>query len=232
LQAEKIAASGKMAATIAHEINNPLESVLNLIYLARTNVTDVNDVQAYLSLAETELVRLSHIAKQTLGFYRETASPLSVALSEVARETLGIYVSKMRQSGIEVECRLLSERKITLKRGEMMQTISNLITNAANAMPDGGRLAVTVEDGAVEGVEGVMLSVEDTGVGIPKENLQRVFEAFFTTREAVGTGIGLWVARQFVVEHGGKIDVISSTDPVKHGTKFTIFLPLATTYTA
>jgi PAS domain S-box-containing protein len=231
LQAEKIAATGKMAATIAHEINNPLESVLNLIYLARTNASHQDQVVTFLNAAESELVRVSHIAKQTLGYYREHSNPIKVALPQLVRDTLKIYQSKLTASGIRITTELNSSQPIVLKKGELMQVISNLVTNAMYAMPSGGTLTAAVHEVTEFGRQGLLLSIEDTGEGIPPENIERIFDPFFTTRSSIGTGIGLWVAKQFIEGHKGRIRVQSSIDPVSHGTTMSIFLPFDNPYT-
>ena len=111
-----------------------------------------------------------------------------------------------------------------------MQVISNLILNAAHAMPEGGTLIASVQDATMDGKDALLLTVEDSGVGIPPENLKRVFDAFFTTRTEIGTGIGLWIARQFIEGHAGRLDLSSSTDPVNHGTKISIYLPFENPY--
>ena len=226
LQAEKIAAAGRMAATIAHEVNNPLEAVMNLIYLARSNAEDPNEVRTFLTAAESEVARVSHIARQTLGFYRENDSPIGASLSELASHAILVYGPKCRDAGIDLEVNLNSTRQVVLRKGEIMQVISNLIANAIYAMPGGGALSISVEDRDTPNGSGVVLTVKDSGVGIPSEQLPRIFEAFFTTRGTIGTGIGLFVAKQFVEGHHGKIYVESSTDPASHGTKMSIFLPL------
>src|SRR5205807_380596 len=130
LQAEKIAAAGRMAATIAHEVNNPLEAVMNLIYLAKSNAEDPNEVRTFLGAAEGEIARVSHIAKQTLGFYRENDSPNGASLSELAAQAIRVYSPKCKNAGISVEENLNSTRHVLLHRGEIMQVISNLIANA------------------------------------------------------------------------------------------------------
>jgi PAS domain S-box-containing protein len=230
LQAEKIAATGKMAATIAHEINNPLESVLNLIYLARTNASDEDQVVTYLNTAEEELLRVSHIAKQTLGYYREHSAAVKVKLSELVTDTLKIYEPKLIAAGIQIQTKLGSDSEIVVRKGEMMQVISNLITNAMYAMPRSGTLTASIEEAVNSGRKGLCLSIEDTGEGIPAENLKKIFEPFFTTRSSVGTGIGLWVAAEFIEGHEGKIDVQSSVDAASHGTRMSIFLPFDNPY--
>jgi PAS domain S-box-containing protein len=228
VQAEKIAATGRMAATIAHEINNPLEAVLNLLYLLRNKVSDTDGI-TYLQTAESELNRVSQIAKQTLGYYREHASVAQASLSDIAEHAITIYAPRCTAAGIHIEKRLNSTKKVALRRGEMMQTISNLIANAIYAMPYGGALRISTYD-TEDPEEGIILAIEDNGVGIPPENLSRIFDAFFTTRLTIGTGIGLFVAKQFVEGHGGSIRVHSSTDPGTHGTTLWMFLPRETTY--
>jgi PAS domain S-box-containing protein len=228
IQAEKIAATGRMAATIAHEINNPLEAVLNLIYLLGPHVT-ASEGRTYLSTAEIELTRVAHIAKQTLGYYREHASAVSLSLSQLAEHALTVYGPRCTAYNISIQHHLESSTKLTLRRGEMTQVISNLLANAIYAMADGGKLIVSVRDSETPS-PGVCLIIEDNGVGIPEENLDKVFDAFFTTRLTVGTGIGLFVARQFVEGHGGRITLESSVDPETHGTRVTVFLPLHTAY--
>jgi PAS domain S-box-containing protein len=226
IQAEKIAAAGRMAATIAHEVNNPLEAVTNLLYLAKSNAEDPEEVRTFLSAAEGEVARVSHIAKQTLGFYRETDAPSAASLSELATHAIRIYAPKCRDAGIRILEDLNSTRQVVLRKGEIMQVISNLIANAIYAMPSGGTLWVSVQDSESPNAPGVVLSVTDNGVGIPAEQLPRIFDAFFTTRSTIGTGIGLFVAKQFVEGHRGRISVESRTDATSHGTKMSIFLPL------
>jgi len=228
LQAEKIAATGRMAATIAHEINNPLEAVMNLLYLLRSKITDADGI-AYLSTAEGELGRVSHIAKQTLGYYREHAAATFASLSEIAEQALTIYEPRCTAVGIQIHTSFRSSRKTFLRRGEMMQVISNLIANSIYAMPNGGRLSVTTEDTEDRG-GGTVLIILDDGVGIAPGDLPRVFEAFFTTRSTVGTGIGLFVAKQFIEGHGGEITITSQREEKEHGTAIRIFVPLQTPY--
>jgi PAS domain S-box-containing protein len=228
LQAEKIAATGRMAATIAHEINNPLEAVMNLLYLLRSKITD-EDGRKYLSTAEDELVRVSHIAKQTLGYYREHAATAPASLSDIAQQAITIYESRCVGAGINVKTSFTSSSKPTVRRGEMMQVISNLIANSIYAMPHGGKLSLSVDD-TEEPVSGTILMIADDGVGIAPRDLPKVFDAFFTTRSTVGTGIGLFVAKQFIEGHGGQIDITSQNDAKSHGTTVRIFVPLRTPY--
>lgn len=228
LQAEKIAATGRMAATIAHEINNPLEAVTNLLYLLRPKLID-SEALGYLAAAEEELGRVAHIARQTLGYYRENAAPSRTSLSDIAQHAVTIYQPRCTSFGIEVRTCFTSTRKAVVRRGEIMQVISNVIANSIYAMPTGGLLSISVED-LEEPETGIMMRVSDTGNGIAPEHLPRVFEAFYTTRTTHGTGIGLFIAKQFIEGHGGEISIASQTDAKSHGTSVRIFLPLKTTY--
>ena len=191
-----------MAATIAHEINNPLEAVMNLLFLLRPKIVDEEGIN-FLATAESELGGVSHIAKQTLGYYREHASASLASLADIAEHALMIYEPRCTAAGITIERSLSPSRKIVLRRGEMMQVASNLIANAIYAMPNGGTLSVSVYD-IQSPADGVVLTVTDNGVGIAADVLPKVFDAFFTQRPTVGTGIGLFVAKQFVEGHGGE----------------------------
>ena len=228
LQAEKIAATGRMAATIAHEINNPLEAVMNLLYLLRPKITDEEGIN-YLTTAESELGRVSHIAKQTLGYYREQAAASLASPAQIAQHAIAIYEPRCTAAGITIEKSLMSSRKVVLRRGEMMQVISNVIANAIYAMPDGGTLSISVSDTTTP-ADGVAMNIADNGEGIAPDVLPNVFDAFFTTRATVGTGIGLFIAKNFIEGHGGQISIESHTQPEKHGTAVRIFLPLHTAY--
>ena len=228
LQAEKIAATGRMAATIAHEVNNPLAAVMNLLYLLRAKITD-DEGRGFLATAEEELGRVSHIAKQTLGYYREHAAASLASVSDIAEHALIVYEPRCTTARIAIRKSISPSTKIVLRRGEMMQVISNLIVNSIYAMPHGGTLSISVCDASSTG-NGVVLTVEDDGVGIGPKDLPKVFDAFFTTRTTVGTGIGLFVAKQFVEGHGGRISIESDSESEKHGTTVRVFLPLHTAY--
>jgi PAS domain S-box-containing protein len=227
LQAEKIAATGRMAATMAHEINNPLEAVVNLLYLLRPTVNP--EGLRFLTTAESELARVSHIAKQTLGYYREQSAATNADLSNIAEHAIAIYKPRCMGAGIAIRESLESSRRIMLRRGEMMQVISNLITNSIYGMPSGGTLSISAVDTDTPS-PGVVLTVADDGEGIAPEILPKVFEAFFTTRATVGTGIGLFIAKQFIQGHGGEIDIESSIRAEDHGTSVRVFIPAHTAY--
>ena len=228
LQAEKIAATGRMAATIAHEINNPLEAVINLLYLLRAKVSD-DEGRGFLATAEDEIARVSHIAKQTLGYYRENAAASLASVSDIAEHALTIYEPRCTAANIVVRRSISPSTKIMLRRGEIMQVISNLVVNSIYAMPFGGNLSVSVSDVSTSR-DGIVLTVQDDGVGIEPEDLPKVFDAFFTTRATIGTGIGLFVAKQFVEGHGGRIDILSNRASDRHGTTIRVFFPVHTSY--
>ena len=225
VQSEKLAATGRMAAAIAHEINNPLESLMNLIFLARQSCAAGSKAQRYLVTAEEELERVSHIARQTLGYYRDTGSPAEVHIHDLIQNVLTVYNSRLLSSGIALDTRFNDLQKISVSRGEMLQVFSNIIANAIDAMPHDGRLAVSTRNVKSSSGDGIQITMSDTGSGIPLENLPKVFDPFFTTKGDLGTGIGLWVARQLIDSRGGQIALASSTEPGKSGTTVTVFIP-------
>jgi PAS domain S-box-containing protein len=225
VQSEKLAATGRMAATIAHEINNPLESLINLIYLARQESGPDGKVYDYLLTAENELERVSHIARQTLGFYRDTGSPTEVYLHQLMENVLSVYSSKLLASGITTDKQFHEPRKVLVSKGEILQIFSNIVTNAADAMRQGGVLSISIRQIVSSTGDGIQTIIGDSGTGIRQEHLAHVFEPFFTTKDDLGTGIGLWVAKQLVEARGGEISVASSTENGNSGTTLTIFIP-------
>jgi signal transduction histidine kinase len=227
IEAEKIATTGRMAAAIAHEINNPLGSVLNLIFLARQDGLSRQEVQSYLATAESELERVSHIARQTLGYYRDTGSPSEVHLRDLMENVLSVYRSKLLAHNITVDTQYNDLKKISVRPGEIVQILSNLISNAIDAMPKTGKLSISIAQAISAERDGLQVVVNDTGHGIDRDHLGRVFEPFFTTKGNLGTGIGLWVAKQLVERHGGQISLSSSTEPGNSGTALTIYLPFS-----
>jgi PAS domain S-box-containing protein len=227
LQSEKLAATGRMAAAIAHEVNNPLESLMNLIYLARQNCSASPKAQEYLITAEGELERVSHIARQTLGYYRDTGAPVDLYLHDLVENVLAVYRSRLLAQRISVESSFNDLRKISVSRGEVLQIFSNIIANAIDAMKEGGRLFIALRKTTALDGDGIRIVIRDEGVGIIPENVEKIFEPFFTTKGNMGTGIGLWVTKQLVESRGGQISVTSSTGVGKSGTAVTIHLPFA-----
>ena len=223
---EKLAAAARLAATVSHEINNPLEAVGNLIFLARTTDGIPAGASEQLALAEEELERVSHITRQTLGFYRESKLPNQVDLADLVDSVLRIYSNKFRTKNITVERDLQDCPTVHGLSGELNQAIANLISNAADAVPSGGTIHVKLSclDDAETRV--VMISIQDNGSGISPENRDHIFEPFFTTKKDVGTGLGLWVTKEIVERHGGSIQVHSDNCPSSPSTIFNILLPV------
>lgn len=220
IRTEKLATVGRMAATIAHEINNPLESVMNAVYLASSDPGISDESRAHLDLAEQELERAAHIARQTLGFYKETGAPRPVALTPLVRGVLDLHASKLKTKRVDVQERFTPDLAIMAVSGEIRQVISNLVSNAVDAIERAGRLHVRTSP--YRAGEMVRITVADTGSGIEARHRRNIFEPFFTTKVAIGTGLGLWVSKQIVEKHGGSIRVRSRTG---RGTVFSVYLP-------
>jgi PAS domain S-box-containing protein len=225
VQSEKFAATGRMAATIAHEINNPLESLINLIFLARQNSAVGGKAHSYLLTAEQEMERVSHIARQTLGYYRDTNLPTGLYLHDLIENVLTVYNSKLLAARISVDTRFDDLQKITVSKGEMLQVFSNIIANAIDAMRHEGVLRISTRNLISSAGVGIQTVVQDSGTGIAPEHVEKVFDPFFTTKGELGTGIGLWVARQLVERRGGQISLASSREKGNSGTTITIFIP-------
>jgi PAS domain S-box-containing protein len=227
IQSEKLAATGRMAAAVAHEINNPLESIINLVYLARQNTEQNAKAFQFLVTAEEELERVSHIARQTLGFYRETGVAAEVHIRELIETVLTVYRAKLLSTGVSVDTQFNDLQRVVVSKGELLQVLSNIVANAIDAMRQGGVLGISVRKMMRASGDGIQISIRDDGVGIKKEDLEKVFEPFFTTKGELGTGIGLWVAKQLVEKRGGQISIASSTEAGNSGSTVTIFIPLA-----
>ncbi len=227
IQSEKIAATGRMAAAVAHEINNPLESLINLIFLARQDSLEGSEAHKLLLTAEEELERVSHIARQTLGYYRETGTPTDVFLHDLIENVLTVYNSKIISNSISVAANFNDLQKINVSKGELLQVFSNVIANAIDAMPAGGTLDISTRNFVGASGHGIQTTISDTGIGIQAEHMPRVFDPFFTTKGNMGTGLGLWVARQLVESRGGQISITSNSSKKNSGTAVTIFVPFA-----
>ena len=222
---EKLAAAGRLAATVAHEINNPLASILNLIYIAKLSPTLPDETRSLLTTAEGELNRTAQIVRQTLGFYRESVHPQQSDIGRLVSEILDVYRSRIQSRGLRCKSAIEPGLVLSVIPGELKQVIANLIANAVDATPSGGLITVSVKSDTDKG----LITVADTGSGITPANLSRLFEPFFTTKEDVGTGLGLWVSRGIVEKHNGEITVATSLDSEHHGTTFTVALPLDST---
>jgi PAS domain S-box-containing protein len=222
---ERLATAGRLTAAIAHEIRNPLEALINLVYLARRDAAGRDE---YLRLAEQEIGRLDSIAQQALGFVRETTAPEQLNPAKLIDEVLQLYMRKLQQNNITIEKHTEDGLGILGFPGELRQLFSNLILNAMESMKDGGRLRIRVvhaHEWAGEQREGVRVTVADTGSGISDHSLPHIFEPFFTTKKETGTGLGLWLAYGIVQKHSGWMRVTSRTIPGSSGTVFMVFLP-------
>lgn len=228
IQNEKIAAVGRLASSIAHEINNPLESITNLLYIAR-HTQDAASIHEYLDVADRELRRISLIASQTLRFYRQSTRPQAVECEALVDSVLGLYQGRLLNSGVKVLTREWVKQPIVCFEGEIRQVIANLVGNALDAMPHGGRLLIrsrrTTENAT--GRQGVTLTFADTGCGMTAAVQKRIFEPFFSTKEMNGTGLGLWISQDIVTKHGGSLKVRSRAGGGRCGTVFCLFLPFA-----
>ncbi len=225
---QKLITIGRLAASIAHEINNPLESVMNLLYLLGEEKNLSSTVAGYLALAQRELDRVAQISRQTLKFSRETTGPVPVHIEELLEEVLSLYGRRMMEKNLRVERQYDCGEEAIVYPGEMRQVLSNLVTNAIEASSLRGRLRLRVRctrSWSDPGVHGIRVSVADNGSGIPPEVRHRLGEPFFTTKGQRGTGLGLWVTRSIIQRYGGEMQLRSSVLPDRHGTVFTIFLP-------
>jgi len=225
-RSEKLAAAGRIAGTLAHEINNPLSAVTNLLYLLQNSGLD-ELAQHYVDVAASELARVSHIARNTLSFYREAASPVSVRLSEVLESVLELFTRQIEDKSLNITRRYEYEGEIHNFPGELRQVFSNLVLNAIDALPERGDLTLAVKacHHPRTGVRGVRVAVADRGIGIPADFMAKLFEPFFTTKGERGTGLGLWVSHGIIQKQGGSIRVKSSTKAGNSWTVFSVFVP-------
>jgi len=228
MQSEKLAVVGRLAASIAHEINNPLESVTNLLYLAEHS-DDLEKTRTYVQTAERELRRVSVIANQTLRFHKQSSSPQEISGDRLIESVISMFQSRIVNAGIRVEERERTTSTVRCFEGEIRQVLSNLVSNAIDAMQPlgGGRLLLRSHVGRewTTGRPGLVITVADTGSGMPASVANRIFEPFYTTKGASGTGLGLWVSNEIVRRHHGTLRFRSSEKEGRSGTIFALFLP-------
>lgn len=227
---EKMAAAGQLAASMAHEINNPLSSVTNSLYLLGKHPNLDESARFFVTTAATELARVSRIVKQSLSYYRVGTTPRDLDLGEIVNESLKIFSEKIQKAGIELKPKIHSGTLLVGYPDELRQVIDNLLLNALEAMPLGGGLSISVHDSFDwkhdrKQRDGVRLTIADTGCGIPKEHRWRIFEPFFTTKTEKGTGLGLWILQGIIAKHDGVMSLRSSDVEDKSGTIISIFLP-------
>ena len=224
---EKLAAIGRLSASIAHEINNPLAAVTNLLYLARL-ASSLIEVQDFVYRADRELRRISAITNQTLSFSKQSASKKSVNGAELLEGVINIFQSRLTNGRVSVAQRIRSQEPVVCFEGEIRQVLSNLVSNAIESMQNsGGRLLLRTRCATnwSNGRKGLSITVADTGTGIHPDVRRKIFEPFFTTKGHSGTGLGLSVSWEIVDRHEGSLRVRSRQTPSRSGTVFSLFLP-------
>jgi len=227
IRTEKLAAVGRLASSIAHEINNPLEAITNLLYLASISST-FEEALPYLESADTELRRASAITSKTLQFHRQQTQPLNVTFEQLTDGILNGQQSRLKNAHILVAQRIRSTSSVLCLEGEIRQVLGNLIGNAIDAMHGrGGTLFLRARDGRDwrSGKLGIVITVADTGTGMSKITQAKLFDAFYTTKGIGGTGLGLWISREIMDRHHGCISIRSSEQRNRSGSVFTLFLP-------
>ncbi len=226
-ETERLAAMGRVAGIIAHEINNPLEAVTNLVYLLRNHSSLDDEARHCAVLAEDELRRVSHITRQTLSFYRESKQPISVSISELLQSVLTLQQRALQDNRIKLRKPIFSSCFVQGFPVELRQIFLNLIGNSVQAMPNGGDLSVRVRlatDWTMQR-RGVSISIVDTGAGIQAQDAPRIFQPFFSTKSTKGTGLGLWISKGIVQKYNGRIAFRTYRHAGKCTTCFRVFLP-------
>lgn len=223
---EKLKAAARMSATVAHEINNPLEAVVNLIYLTKALPALPPAATEHLSLAEQELERVSHITKQTLGFYREARVAERIDMPNLVEYVLKLYSSKLYVKNIHVERDFGVCPPFTGVPGEIKQAVSNLISNAADAVGQDGTICVRLSCEEQHESKSIRVIVEDDGPGISPHHVEKIFEPFFSTKKDVGTGLGLWVTKEIIERHKGTIQIRAREESGLTGASFHVSLPV------
>jgi signal transduction histidine kinase len=227
-EAEKLAVTGRLAATLAHEVNNPLEAVMNILFLLGNDESLTDNSREFLKLAEEELLRVTHITRQTLAFYRETANPIPVHLDDQVRQVIRVFQPKLNAKRIGVEFSSTADAEYVIHAGEFKQIVTNLLANAIDAVGREGRIAIRVRPSRnwdSTGDPGFRITIADNGTGISRTDRKRLFQPFFTTKGQRGTGLGLWVTQGLVTKHGGSLKMHSCTRTKRRGTTFSIFFP-------
>ena len=221
LQSEKLASVGRLASSIAHEINNPLESITNLLYILDGMATDP-EMKQYVNMAQDEVARVTQIATHTLRFHRQSTSRTYLDIEELFQSTLVLYRARLLNSGITATVDRSNAKLLFCFEGEVRQIVANLVGNAFDAMRTGGQLRLRSRKVTLwkTGVKGVRLTIADTGTGMDAEVLSRIFEPFFSTKGIGGTGLGLWITQDLIKKNGGSVRVRSGVHPGRSGTIF------------
>jgi signal transduction histidine kinase len=227
LRSEMLANAGRMAASIAHEINNPLDAVINTLFLVRTSADLPESAREYLEIADAELMRIGYITRQTLGFYQESSAATSNSVSALMTSVVALLQAKIRSSEATVEQRCDEELQAIGVFGELRQVVANLLLNSLHAVGRDGRVVLRASASVHpnDGSRRVRITVADSGHGMGAATMKEIFEPFFTTKGVVGTGLGLWVCKQLVDKNGGSVRVRSNREGARRGTTFSVVLP-------
>jgi two-component system, NtrC family, sensor kinase len=227
LVSERLAATGRISHTIAHEINNPLEALTNLLYLMKGALDEPEIARGFLDTATNELGRVSRIARQILSFNREASKPVAIQINEIIEDVLALNNRALVEKGLRIRAEWNASMSIQGFPAQLRQVFSNLIRNAIEASIPDGEIRIRTSDSRFwhgSGARAVRVTISDHGIGIPRENLGRIFDAFFTTKDLKGSGIGLWLSSTIVHEHGGRIRVRSTARPSRSGTCLSVLL--------
>lgn len=232
LQNEKIAAVGRLASSIAHEINNPLEALTNLLYLIESDIESAipaEEALTHIKTCQNELARVANITRHTLRFHRQLTKPVMATKAEILEDVLVLFQGRLSGARLDVEKRYSVVPPTLCYSGDLRQLFANFVTNAADASQRGGRILIREREGTdwKTNQRGIRVTIADTGHGMSRETIRRIFEPFFTTKETTGTGLGLWVSAGIMEKHGARISVRSSEGAGRHGTVFSIWFPLS-----
>jgi PAS domain S-box-containing protein len=227
LRSEMLANAGRLAASIAHEINNPLEAIMNTLYIVRTSADLSESTREYLDIADGELMRIAHIARQTLGFYREFSAATSNSAYALIESVVNLLQAKIRAKRVAVDQQCKDQLRVMGIAGELRQVLANLLANSLDAIGQDCRIVLRASASVdpSNGKRRVRITVADCGHGMGAATTKQIFDPFFTTKGSVGTGLGLWVCKQLVEKNGGSIQVRSNTQGERRGTTFSIVLP-------
>jgi two-component system, NtrC family, sensor kinase len=228
LRSEKLASMGRMAASIAHEINNPLSAVMNILFLTRTTPDLPQSARDYLETANGELMRIAHITRQTLGFYHHDSVPTRSSASALLDSVVDLLRARVSAKNITITTECPAGLQVLGVFDELRQVLANLLLNSLDAVGENGtvRLRASTSSYTFESRPCVRITVADSGKGIPKAAINQIYEPLFTTKGSIGTGLGLWVSKQLIEKHGGAIRVHSAVDGDRRGTTFSVMLPL------
>ncbi len=229
LQSEKLASVGRLASSVAHEINNPLESVTNLLYILSSRITD-EETKGFVRMAEQELARVSQVANHTLRFHKQSTDRTEVNLHALIKSVLDLYRARLQSSAVEIVSETVDCPPLCCYENDLRHVLLNLVSNAFDAMRSGGRLTIRCRDLAEgQGKDRcVRISVSDTGSGMDQATLARIFEPFFSTKGIGGTGLGLWIAKDLITRNSGSVRVRSSSAPGRSGTTFIMWFASTT----